>query len=122
MKKFSTEGASPYFRKMDDIVKEWKESPLIKFSNKVDQIFFYGTGIINEENAQLIKEGLSRIFPEAKTEVQSDLLAAVHATLGNKSGIGCLYLGNWIQLLFLRWKIVVRSTLGYILGDEGSES
>lgn len=121
LKKFSTEGASPYFRKMDDIVKEWKESPLIKFSNKVDQIFFYGTGIINDENAQLIKKGLSRIFPEAKTEVQSDLLAAVHATLGNKSGIACI-LGTGSNSCFYDGKKIVAHVppLGYILGDEGS--
>lgn len=121
LKKFSTEGASPYFRKMDDIVKEWKESPLIKFSNNVDQIFFYGTGIINEENAQLIKKGLSIIFSEAKIEVQSDLLAAVHATLGNNSGIACI-LGTGSNSCLYNGKEIVAHVppLGYILGDEGS--
>lgn len=121
LKQFVTEGVSPYFRTIDDIVKEWKRSLLINFTKKADYIFFYGTGIINEENAQIIKKAINTVFPEAKSEVYSDLLAAVHATLGKNRGIACI-LGTGSNSCYYDGEKIIAHVppLGFILGDEGS--
>jgi glucosamine kinase len=60
-------------------------------------------------------------FPETETSVESDLLAAAHATLGNKSGIACI-LGTGSNSCLYNGKEITAHVppLGFILGDEGS--
>lgn len=118
---FNTGGVNPFFRTTENIVTEWKETPLANLSGKVNRIFFYGAGVVNEEKATVIKKALDSIFPNAKKEVHSDLLAAAHATLGNKSGIACILGTGSNSCLYDGKKITAHvSPLGFILGDEGS--
>ncbi len=118
---FNTGGVNPFFRTTENIVLEWKETLLANLSGKVDHVFFYGAGVVNEEKADVIKKALDVFFPEAKKEVHSDLLAAAHATLGNKSGIACI-LGTGSNSCLYDGKAITTHVppLGFILGDEGS--
>jgi glucosamine kinase len=118
---FNTGGVNPFFRTTENIVAEWKETPLANLSEKVNRVFFYGAGIVNEEKADVIKKALDVFFPEAEKEVHSDLLAAAHATLGNKSGIACI-LGTGSNSCHYNGKAITAHVppLGFILGDEGS--
>jgi glucosamine kinase len=118
---FNTAGVNPFFRTTENIVTEWKETPMASLSGKIDRVFFYGAGVVNEEKALVIKKALNVFFPKAEKEVHSDLLAAAHATLGNKSGIACILGTGSNSCLYDGKKIISHvPPLGFILGDEGS--
>ncbi len=120
-KQFTTSGANPFFMDTDDMVKEWKNSPVIHLPGKVTSVFFYAAGVVNAEKAEVIKKALQVFFPEAEISVQTDLLAAARATLGNEEGIACI-LGTGSNSCSYNGKEITAHVppLGYILGDEGS--
>jgi glucosamine kinase len=118
---FITGGANPFFRTTENMVSEWKESKLDGLRGKVSHVYFYAAGVVNEEKAAVISKALQVFFPGAETSVQSDLLAAAHATLGNKSGIACI-LGTGSNSCRYNGSEITAHVppLGFILGDEGS--
>jgi len=119
--KFSTSGINPFFRSAKDIVVELRNDLVPKINSGIFEIYFYGAGIINEEKKDVVKSALSQLFPLAKIEVQSDLLAAARALLGNKKGIACI-LGTGTNSCLYDGNNIIEHIppLGYILGDEGS--
>lgn len=91
-------------------------------SYKVDEIFYYGAGIISDEIKEHVRGALKENIPSAtKIEVNSDLLAAARALCGRNPGIACI-LGTGSNSCYYDGENVVDnvSPLGYILGDEGS--
>lgn len=118
---FTTYGANPFFRNTPDLVKEWSASPVNDMRGQMTHVFFYAAGVINEEKALVIRKALQVFFPEAEAIVQSDLLAAAHATLGTQSGIACI-LGTGSNSCLYNGKEITDHVppLGFILGDEGS--
>ncbi|MEO6327985.1 MAG: N-acetylglucosamine kinase, partial [Ginsengibacter sp.] len=119
---FLTQGMSPYFLNSKQIqeilIKEVK--PNIKKIN-IDEIFYYGTGCSSPQNSKLVKTALKSVFPEAKIQVDHDLMAAAKALCGNKKGIACI-LGTGSSYCYYNGKKIIKNSpgLGYILGDEGS--
>ncbi|MFW6259299.1 MAG: ATPase, partial [Tangfeifania sp.] len=118
---FSTSGINPFFRTTADIVAELSTELVPKIKNRVKEVHFYGAGVVDDEKAKVIKIALQELFPGAAASVQSDLLAAAHATLGKKKGIACI-LGTGSNSCLYNGKEVVAHVppLGFILGDEGS--
>ena len=118
---FITGGANPFFRTTDDMIREWKESPVDRLQGKVAAVWFYAAGVINAERGLVIKNALQAFFPDAEISVESDLLAAAHATLGDNSGIACI-LGTGSNSCQYNGKKITAHVppLGFILGDEGS--
>ncbi|WP_407401697.1 ATPase [Sodaliphilus sp.] len=91
-------------------------------SYKVDEIYYYGAGIISEEIKNNVINALKANIPTAtKIEVDSDLLAAARALCGHEPGIACI-MGTGSNSCYYDGEKVVDnvSPLGYILGDEGS--
>lgn len=89
---------------------------------KVDEIYYYGAGIVSDEIKQQVINALRANLPCAsKVEVASDLLAAARAVCQRAPGIACI-LGTGSNSCYYDGKDVVAnvSPLGYILGDEGS--
>ena len=119
----STGGLNPFFRSTGNIVDEIQLKLLPKTGTNIDQIFFYGAGIINPEKGDIVKNALNKLYPKAKIEVQSDLLAAARSTLGNEKGIACILGTGSNSCLYNGMEIVEHvPPLGFILGDEGSGS
>jgi N-acetylglucosamine kinase-like BadF-type ATPase len=121
-KKFvSTSGINPFFRTTSDIVSELEQILLPELTGKVEKIHFYGAGIVNDEKSDVLKSAFLKLFGEVFMEVNSDLLAAARATLGNHSGIACI-LGTGSNSCFYDGCKITRHIppLGFILGDEGS--
>lgn len=118
---FSTGGMNPFFRNTEDIASEIRMKLLPETGSEVNEIYFYGAGIINAEKGNIVKSALQQIYPEAEIEVQSDLLAAARATLGNETGIACI-LGTGSNSCLYNGKEIIEHVppLGFILGDEGS--
>jgi N-acetylglucosamine kinase-like BadF-type ATPase len=117
-----TQGISPYFLSPEQIIALLNKELLPKLKNaSITDIHFYGTGLSNKDNAAIIKKVIKTIFPKAKIEVQTDLLAAARALCGHKKGIACI-LGTGSNSCYYDGKKIVKNSpgLGYVLGDEGS--
>lgn len=117
---FQTKGINPFFRTSEDIYHELEEE-LLPQIEKVDQIFFYGAGIINEECGDVVKKALSRLFPGVLVDTRSDVLGASRALFEGKAGIACI-LGTGSNACFFDGNEVITGVppLGFILGDECS--
>jgi N-acetylglucosamine kinase-like BadF-type ATPase len=117
-----TQGISPYFLNKDQVVDVlFKELKPDLQNVRVDEVYYYGTGCANPDNAKLMKKAIKQVFPEANIEVNHDLLAAARALCGVEKGIACI-LGTGSNSCYYNGKRIVSNSpgLGYILGDEGS--
>jgi glucosamine kinase len=121
-KKIVTQGISPYFLNTIEIeqllAKELKNK--LK-EHEPDEIYYYGTGCINPENAKLVTKALKTTFPKAKITVTHDLMGAAKALCGDEKGVACI-LGTGSNSCYYNGKKIIKNSpgLGYILGDEGS--
>lgn len=121
-KTFFTQGISPYFLSTENIknilLKELK--PKIK-NLDIDEVFYYGTGCANSENAKSVKKAIMQVFAGAKVDVTHDLMAAARALCAKNKGIACI-LGTGSNSCYYDGKKIVKNSpgLGYVLGDEGS--
>ena len=117
-----TQGISPYFLNTEQIrnllLKELK--PKLK-NVQVDEVYYYGTGCANPQNAKSVKKAVKQVFAQAKVDVTHDLMAAARALCGRKKGIACI-LGTGSNSCYYDGKKIIRNSpgLGYVLGDEGS--
>jgi N-acetylglucosamine kinase-like BadF-type ATPase len=87
------------------------------------EMFFFGAGCIGVESPQRIKKLLSRHWPNAKINVQSDMIAACISTCGDNPGL-VFILGTGSNSCYWNGKEIVAQagSGGYLLGDEGSGS
>jgi glucosamine kinase len=121
-KKIFTTGISPYFLNTGQIELLLQKELLPKLKNiPVEKIFYYGTGLKDDANKKLINTVLKKIFPQSKTEVQTDLLGAARALSQNGKGICCI-LGTGSNSCYYNGKKILKNSpgIGYVLGDEGS--
>jgi glucosamine kinase len=117
-----TQGISPYFLSTDEIATLVQNELKKKLKGvSVDELFYYGTGCANPENAKNVKKALKKVFPEARVNVDTDLMAAARAVCGRQKGIACI-LGTGSNSCYYNGKTIVKNSpgIGYVLGDEGS--
>jgi len=118
----STIGISPYFLSTDEIaailVKAFSKKINVE---KINAIYFYGTGLSNPDNVKSLKKALKLVFKNATLDIQTDLVAAARATCQKNKGIACI-LGTGSNTGYYNGKIIAKNSpgLGYVLGDEGS--
>ncbi len=123
MQTFCTTGINPYFRTTESIYRELLSDLLPYTTSQVKKIFFYGSGIINEEKAGVILLALQKLYPAARIELYSDVIAASRCLFGNSKGIACILgTGSNACLYDGERGVTGVSPLGFILGDEGSGS
>ncbi len=121
MTSVSTDGMNPFFRTTASIQEELYRELLPMTEMPVERIFFYGSGIVNEEKANVIKAALQYLYPSAGIELYSDVLAASRSIFGVTKGIACILGTGSNACLYDGEKVVGGiSPLGFILGDEGS--
>ncbi len=117
-----TQGISPYFLNTEQITALLTKELLPKLKNvRIDEVYYYGTGCANPDNAKSVKKAIRKIIPAKKIEVTHDLMAAARALCGREKGIACI-LGTGSNSCFYNGKKIVKNSpgLGYVLGDEGS--
>lgn len=87
----------------------------------VDEIFFYGAGLVSPQSCAPIEEALQMWCPLANVHFYSDILAAARALFGDGSGVVAIMGTGSNSCLYENGQIVrnIRPG-GYILGDEGS--
>ena len=116
-----TTGCNPFFRTTESIFEELQHNLLPHTGMSADKIFFYGSGIINEEKAGIIGSALQKLYPKATIELYSDVVAASRSIFGTSKGIACILGTGSNACLYDGEKVVTGiSPLGFILGDEGS--
>lgn len=118
-----TIGFNPFYQRADQLDNDIREVLLPQISADVKMIYYYGAGCSTEPNKKVIKDVLSKYFDQAHIEVWHDLLAAARALCGDNSGIACI-IGTGVNSCSYDGDKIVEnvSSLGYILGDEGSGS
>ncbi len=116
-----TEGINPFFRTTASIYDELLKELLPVTTSEVRKIFFYGSGIINVEKANIIRLALAKLYPVANIELFSDVIAASRSLFGSTQGIACILGTGSNVCLYDGQKVIASiSPLGFILGDEGS--
>lgn len=121
VKNIKTSGINPFFRIEGDIFQELSQFLLPETGTDIQEIYFYGAGIINAEKGDIVKRALSKIYNLAKIETHSDVFGAARALFGDQAGIACILGTGSNACLYDGKKITTGiSPLGFILGDEGS--
>ncbi len=95
---------------------------LAEYSDKVNEVYFYGAGCISGEVCGNVARAIKANLQSAeKVEVYTDLLAAARALCGREAGIACIMGTGSNSCLYDGEGIAANvSPLGFILGDEGS--
>jgi len=122
IRSFQTDGINPFFIDSLHIRKE-VDSELVPFvdSEHVKEVFFYGAGCTAVEQCIIVEDGIKPLFPDARINIESDLLGAAKALCGHHEGIACILGTGSNSCLFDGNKIIENiPSLGYLLGDEGS--
>ncbi len=117
-----TVGFNPYYQTSDDIAEELRKNLLPQITGIVTEVFYYGTGITNDEKASVITSAIRSVFTDIQTiEAHSDMLAAARALCGREAGIACI-LGTGSNSCFYDGAKIAFQVppLGFWLGDEGS--
>lgn len=118
----NTVGFSPFFHTTDEITSILKTQLVTKLKPEtVEEIYFYGTGIHDEHRAEIVAAAMRAVFPNAKVEVEHDLLGSARATCGRSAGIACI-LGTGSNSCYYDGEKILDNvpSLGWLLGDEGS--
>lgn len=88
---------------------------------KPDSVLFYGAGCYSEASSNRVKTILNTLFGKLPITIFDDLTSVAHAFLGKGNGIaGILGTGSASGYFTGGRKIKQVSSLGYIVGDEGS--
>ena len=106
----STMGISPYFLSTENIaaILEKAFSKKVK-TDKINAIYFYGTGLSNPDNVKSLKKALRLVFKNAKLDIQTDLVAAARATCQTEKGIACI-LGTGSNTGYYNGKKIVKNS------------
>ncbi|MEO9051887.1 MAG: BadF/BadG/BcrA/BcrD ATPase family protein [Ginsengibacter sp.] len=119
---FTSQGMSPYFINADE-AEAIIRTEVLSFlkSNRIDEIYFYGTGCKNPANIKMLKKVFSKIFPNSIVKIDNDLSGAAKALCRNEKGIACI-MGTGSNSCYYNGKRIAKNSpgIGFILGDEGS--
>lgn len=118
----NTVGFSPFFHTSAEIKSIIETQLLPKLQPEtVREVYFYGTGVHDDHRAEIIAVAIRAVFPNAKVEVEHDLLGAARSVCGHQAGIACI-LGTGSNSCYYDGKKILDNvpSLGWLLGDEGS--
>jgi glucosamine kinase len=118
-----TQGISPYFFNEEKTVALLQQEllPNLPAETGVKEIHYYGTGMRNPVNVNMVRQALKTVFNTADIEVSDDMLAAARALNLHNKGLAC-NLGTGSFAVYYDGEKITKQApgIGYILGDEGS--
>lgn len=114
-------GIHPFFLTEEELAEKLQEiRQELPQSDTIQAIFHYGTGTNSQSNLERLHHAYLSVFPEASTQVDSDLLAVARALCGHEQGIAAILgTGSNVGRYDGRNLIKTAGGLGYALGDEG---
>ncbi len=115
-----TDGINPYYQTVEEISSLINDQFSLKHRS-FEKIHFYGAGCNNNDKKSTIEKALLSNFKTNHLVIDSDLMAACHASCANSPGIVCI-LGTGSNSCLYDGKNIQKhvAPLGFILGDEGS--
>lgn len=114
-----TAGINPYYQTEAEMLKEI-QSLHSQVPDRIDQIYYYGTGCSSGSNRAKIAGLLARYYPHAEIDVNHDLLAAARSLCGDQPGIACILGTGTNSCLYDGSKITANvPSLGWAIADEG---
>ena len=119
---FQTGGINPLFLTEENIKKEIQKAfPADVSFSDIRALYFYAAGCSTKERCFSLQQLLQTIFTKAEISTESDLLGAARALFQHEKGLACI-LGTGSNSCVYDGKEIVQNvtSLGYILGDEGS--
>jgi len=118
----STKGINPYHSSEEEIAKELEKLDLGGNERQILEIYFYGSGVANEEMRDVMRRGLQqRIGVHPYIQVNDDLLGVARSLFQENNGIACILGTGSNSGLYINGAISDKvPALGYSLGDEGS--
>lgn len=113
-------GFNPNYQTAEEMSNELQDDFLLDLRDKVEMIYYYGSGCASQKNRHQVSNALKGIFKKAEINVDHDLMAAARATCGQAPGIACI-LGTGSNSCDYDGELIIdkRPAPGYILGDEG---
>ncbi len=125
---FTTTGVNPLQLKEGEIIDIWRKDlsnvaasqSQIAFYD-VDTVFYYGAGCTGGDANKRIANAIGKLTGIKNIIVNTDMLGAARAVLGNRTGVACILGTGCNSCLYDGERITdnVRP-LGYVIGDEGS--
>jgi glucosamine kinase len=120
----STIGYNPHYfdtEKMAESLQDLLVPQLGVAATEVSQIYFYGAGCSTQNSNAVVEKAFNNVFSNANIYVDHDLLGAARALCGKSAGIACI-LGTGSNSCAFDGKEITDnvSSLGFMLGDEGS--
>lgn len=115
-----TSGINPYLQTSYEINALLSHEVRLK-KYEPEEIYFYGAGLSTPEKQKELRAVLKGFFKAKDVEVKSDLFAAARGLCGKEKGMVAI-LGTGSNCCFYDGKKLNNNTtsLGYVLGDEGS--
>ncbi len=122
IRSLSTRGINPYHSSGKEISEELNSLELNGTEPNIQKIYFYGSGVANEEMKELLRKSLQRrIGVHPDIQVEDDLTGVARSLFQRGSGIACILGTGSNSCLYLDGAIKDKvPALGYSLGDEGS--
>lgn len=99
-----------------------KNQDLVAIKDQIEYVFFYGSGCGVQENRDIVKTQLEKVFTKAiNIDVQEDLLAAAYAVYQGNPTMVCI-LGTGSNSCYFDGKEIKIElpSLGFLLGDDGA--
>lgn len=122
LQEFETLGLNPFFVSEDDVINALDDKIRPDLIPNIKEVHFFGAGCSNQEKAEWLQEIIEGILPNASVFIKTDIEAAVLAcsNFGEKSVVSILGTGTSFRIYDGEKMIKLYSSLGYIIGDEGS--
>jgi len=114
----TTIGLNPNFTEEDTLFKIIESLPY--HSNSIKEIYFYGSGCGTRRNRKTLEDAFLYKYPNAESEIHTDLVGAARACLANEKGIIAI-LGTGSNSGVYDGEGITASnpSLGHLLGDYG---
>jgi N-acetylglucosamine kinase-like BadF-type ATPase len=123
-KRIGTKGMNPYQQSEEELSREVATALVPQLpSTEIEEVHFYGAGCIYDKIPLMQRVLNSHLAITKCCEVNSDMLGVARALCGHEPGIACI-LGTGSNTCFYDGVNITKnvSSLGFILGDEGSGS
>ena len=121
IRNMSTRGINPYHSSEEEIGEELEKLDLGGKERNILEIYFYGSGVANQEMKDVIRRKLQqRIGVHPYIQVNDDLLGVARSLFQEKNGIACILGTGSNSGLYIDGEISDKvPAMGYSLGDEG---
>ena len=121
VRSMSTRGINPYHSGIKEIEEELNTLDLQGDERNIHEIYFYGSGVANEEMKDVIHSSLQkRIGVHPYIQVHDDLTGVARALFLDRTGIACILGTGSNSGLYKDGRISDKvPAMGFSLGDEG---